>query len=87
MKEEQNKIIYIEDNEEMGFVEYIPKDNNTVDIIHTYVDPKYRGKKIASKLLNYLFERLKQEDKKAICSCSYAKDWVKNNEEYKNQVK
>ena len=40
MKEEQNKIIYIEDNEEMGFVEYIPKDNNTVDIIHTYVDPK-----------------------------------------------
>ena len=50
MKIEENRIVYEENGIEIGEVEFKAIDENTVDIYHTYVDPDYQGKKIASHL-------------------------------------
>lgn len=55
MKIEQNRIVYEIEGQKIGEIEFKELDNNTVDIYHTYVDPEYQGKKIASQLQkNYL---------------------------------
>lgn len=75
---EKNKILYKEQNKIIGFVEFIDIDEMTVDIIRTVVDPSFRGKGFASKLLEYTFHYFENQHKKVICSCSYAAAWETN---------
>ena len=51
MIEKENKIIYEIDEKEIGVVEYEEINKTTVDIYHTYVDPEYQGRHIASDLM------------------------------------
>ncbi|HIR48873.1 MAG TPA: N-acetyltransferase [Candidatus Faecimonas gallistercoris] len=87
MIEKENKIVYEMNGEEIGVVEYKKIDENTIDIYHTYVDPDYQGKKIASKLVEELFKKLQKENKKAILSCSYVANWMEKHPEYSNLCK
>lgn len=86
MQKYENKLVYEKDGKEVGRIEYQLIDDKTIEIIHTYVDQKYRGEHIASILTEELFKMLKQENKKAICSCSYAASWIKKHPEYSEQV-
>ena len=85
MKIEEIRIKYLEDGKEIGKVEFKELPDNTVDIYHTYVDPDYQGKKIASQLVEELFKKLKAENKKAIISCSYVAHWIEKHPEYSDQ--
>ena len=85
MKIEENRIVYEENGIEIGEVEFKAIDENTVDIYHTYVDPDYQGKKIASRLVEELFKKLKAENKKAVITCSYVAHWIKKHPEYNDQ--
>lgn len=85
MIEKENKIIYEIDGKEIGVVEYEEINKTTVDIYHTYVDPEYQGRHIASDLMEKLFKKLKKENKKATASCSYAKHWMEKHPEYSDQ--
>ncbi len=82
--EEENKIVAKLREVEIGEIEYQEVKDNLVDIYHTYVDPDYQGQHIASILTEYLFKKLKKENKKAICSCSYVDHWIKKHQEYQN---
>lgn len=84
MKEEKNRIVYEIEGQEIGEVEFKEVDKNTVDIYHTYVNPDYQGKNIASQLVENLFKRLKKENKKAIISCRYVVHWIEKHPEYKD---
>ena len=57
MIEKENKIIYEIDGKEIGVVEYEEINKTTVDIYHTYVDPEYQGRHIASDLMEKLFKK------------------------------
>ena len=72
-----NKIIYQEKNEILGFVEFKNIDLKTVDIVHTFVNPKYRKKVIGKHLLDYTFQYFKKQKINMIYSCSYAKKYQK----------
>ena len=85
MKIEQNRIVYEIEGQKIGEIEFKELDNNTVDIYHTYVDPEYQGKKIASQLAEELFKKLKNENKKAMISCSYVAHWIEKHPEYSDQ--
>lgn len=85
MKIEENKIIYMEGKKEVGEIEFKQLDENTIEIYHTYVMPEYQGQQIASKLVEQLFKKLKEDNKKAIISCSYVAHWIKKHPEYENE--
>lgn len=74
----KNKTTYIIDGKIMGEVDYIDIDDHTVNITHTFVDPSLRGQGLASKMLQEVFKYLHENNKKVICSCSYAKNWIEH---------
>ncbi|MDR1536395.1 MAG: N-acetyltransferase [Clostridiales bacterium] len=50
-----------------------------VQIDHTYVDAKLRGRGIAAILMNEAYESIKEQGFKAVPTCSYAAAWFENN--------
>ena len=86
-KVENNRTIYVDDKGNvLGEVIYPDISKNVVNITHTFVDVTLRGRGIADKLLTNAFEYFKANKIKVKCSCSYAKKWVLNHEEYHNLV-
>lgn len=77
-KIEDNKIIYEESNEIIGFIEFVYLDSKTVDIIHTFVSPNHRGKGIAKKLVEYALAYFEKRGIMTKYSCSYIKHYQKN---------
>ena len=73
LKKEKDKIIVLDNNIKIGECQFII-DNDKLNIIHTYVDEKYRGKDIAQQLVNCVIEEAKKNNKKIVADCSYAKN-------------
>ncbi len=73
LKKEKDKIIVLDNNIKIGECQFIV-DNDKLNIIHTYVDEKYRGKGIAQQLVNCVIEEARKNNKKIVADCSYAKD-------------
>lgn len=63
-------------------VTYSNTSENTVNIYHTFVDRSLRGQGIAGKLMAVLVNELKDNNKKAVATCSYAIEWFENHPEY-----
>lgn len=77
---EENKIRYQENNDTLGFIEFVYLDEQTIDIIHTFVEPKYRGKGIGKKLLEYALNYFEEKGLTVKYSCSYVKEKVQKNQ-------
>ena len=75
IKKEKDKIIALDNDTKIGECKYII-DNDTLNIIHTYVDEKYRGKRIAQQLVNSVLKEAKKNNKKIVAECSYAKNML-----------
>lgn len=72
----ENKAIYkTKEGKIIGEVEVVSEEKNKKNIIHTYVDPEYRGQKIASKLLTAITDYYQKQGIELIYTCSYAKSW------------
>ena len=70
---EDNRI-YVEDNNNViAEINFYKKDNDTYDILRTYVNPRYRGKKVASMLVMEAVKYIKSKGYNVTASCSYAK--------------
>lgn len=81
-KTEANKVVYYENGMALAYVSYPFISENTVDINHTIVDSKLQGKGIASQLLEYAYNDIKEKNIKAELSCSYAIKWFNKHPEY-----
>ena len=82
-----DKTIYLDnDNNIKGEVTYKTIGENLVDINHTYVDVSLRGRGIANLLLKKAFEYFRNNNIKVKCSCSYAKKWIMNHDEYQDLI-
>lgn len=75
-KVEKNRIVMIEQGREIGEITFHDIDKDFVDIDHTYVDPVYRGKHIASLLMEELVSHLEDCHVNFVASCSFAKSWL-----------
>lgn len=75
---------YIGDSEESAIAEitFIDKDKDTIVIDHTYVSHDLRGKGIASELVGKVVQFAKEENKKVIPVCSFAKEEFIKHKDY-----
>lgn len=53
-------------------------DEDTVDINHTFVDESLRGQGMAGKLMEAAVNQIQSQGKKAVPTCSYAVNGLKN---------
>lgn len=85
---EDNRI-YMLDNKDVLIAEItFPKiDEDTVDINHTFVDASLRGQGVASKLVEAAYKVIKEQNKKAMLTCSYAVKWFESHQSYQDILK
>lgn len=69
----------------VGEITFLMVDTNTWMIDHTYVDPDYRGQKLAKRLLDLVVNEARAKGRKIIPSCSYAlAEFRRHENEYKD---
>lgn len=84
---EENRIyLNNEDDVVVAEIRFPEVEENTVEITRTFVDESLRGQGVAGKLMNEAVTALKEKGKKVIPTCSYARKWFENHEEYKSMV-
>ena len=59
-------IVLKDQDEEVGYIKYVRKEENVIDVISTVVHEKYQGQGMAGKLFD-----AKDNSMKIIPSCSY----------------
>lgn len=88
-KYEEGRIYSVnENNEILAEATFVDTDmgKNHVDINHTYVTPDLRGRGIASKMMEVLCEHLRENSKKTVASCPYAKIWLKKHNDIYSDI-
>lgn len=64
-------IVLKDQDEEVGYIKYVRKEENVIDVISTVVHEKYQGQGMAGKLFDALMDYAKDNSMKIIPSCSY----------------
>ena len=82
IKVEESKTTYLVNDVVMGEVDYPYINEDTVNIMHTFVDNSLRGQGIADKLMTEVFKYLSKNNVKVVCTCSYAASWLEKHPEY-----
>ncbi|WP_207696559.1 GNAT family acetyltransferase [Enterococcus sp. DIV0212c] len=83
IKEESNRFVLLNDeNKEIGEMTWSDAGTEMMIIDHTFVDPAYRGQKLAEKLVYNGVEKARREGKKIIPLCPFAKKEFDTKPEY-----
>ncbi|MBP2026077.1 GNAT family N-acetyltransferase [Peptoniphilus stercorisuis] len=80
-KEENDRFLYLENDIEMGKIIFEDKDN-IITINHTLVPKENSGRGIARDLVNRVVKKARDENKKIIPVCTYAKKVLESDEQY-----
>lgn len=83
-KENERFVIYTEGNE--VYVEYTMTDTE-INLYHTYTHPALRGKGLAAQVARAALEFAKENNLRAIPTCSYVQSFIAKNDEYKELLK
>ncbi len=76
----ENEIILANDNNEtLAYVTFPYIKPGVVEITHTVVSESLKGQGIAGKLMEMLYNELKDRGLKAKLTCSYAVVWYEKN--------
>ena len=59
------------EGKEIGEMTYVYANENEIDINHTLIDDKYRGKDLGLKLVKASVDYMRKHDLKAIPTCPY----------------
>ena len=78
--------LYNQTHEVIGKVMVVPYNKDVLDIIQTYVDPKFRGHGIGEQLLISLLEDESLKNYKFKPTCSYAVIFFEKHVEYRNRL-
>ncbi len=76
LDQKEKKSIAYDDGIQIGECDFLETEEYW-NIIHTEVDSTYQGRGIAKKLVEAVIEKAKQNGKKVIAECSYAKKILK----------
>ncbi|OQY42351.1 MAG: hypothetical protein B6227_02410 [Fusobacteriia bacterium 4572_74] len=68
---DDNKFLVMDGDIEAGYLVYSLKDN-TIYILTIFVDPKYRNRSLAKRLLDECVDYIRKEEFKTVPICSYA---------------
>ena len=64
----------------------VTKDNNLIRLTSTTVKPEERGKGIASKMLEEVFNYFRKNNYKVIIECSYVNKWILDKKDYQDLI-
>ncbi len=79
--------LYNDENQEIGEMTWSDAGTEMMIIDHTFVDPAYRGQKLAEKLVYQGVEKARREGKKIIPLCPFAKKEFDTKPEYKDVLR
>jgi len=65
-------------------VTYLNSGENKIIIDHTFVSEELRGQKVAQQLIKRVIDFARDENKKIVPQCSFAKKEFTNNKEYED---
>ncbi len=74
------KLVVIENNEEMADIGYLINDEDNYVIDHTSVNEKLSGQGVGQKLVDAMVDLARENNKKIIPSCEFAKKIFQRNE-------
>lgn len=83
---DKNRVAAYKDSIELGEATY-KKSGDFWILDHTFVDPNYRGQKIASKLVAKLVNQARINNIKVVPLCPYVKKEFKEKPEYHDILK
>lgn len=75
-----------EDGKIIAEVDFPLVDEQTVEIMHTFVDDSLRGQGVAAKLMQAAADTVRKQGKKARLTCSYAVKWFEKNSEQQDLI-
>lgn len=78
--------LYDNDNKLLAEAVLPAVDEDTVEIIRTFVDDSLRGQGIAGRLMLEVAGRLRAQNKKAVLICPYAQAWFGRHPEYRDLI-
>ncbi len=83
----ENKRFYIGTiDKALAEIIFTLSDDNVIKIEHTYVYDELNGKGVGKLLLKELIDWAREENKKIIPVCPYAKAQMEKNEEYHDMI-
>lgn len=83
IKEEKNRLVLLDDEQnEIGEMTWSDAGPDSMIIDHTFVDPAFRGQKLAEKLVATGVEVARRTGRKVIPLCPYAKAEFERKAEY-----
>lgn len=65
-------------------ITFVHKDEDKIIIEHTYVSEPFRDQGLGLQLVKEIVEHARQENKKIIPKCPYARKVMTNNDEYRD---
>ena len=71
-EEAQRFVVYNSDHEEIGEITFRITDDSILIIDHTFVDPNYRGQKIANELVKLVVDKARNESYSLLPLCPFA---------------
>ncbi|MEW2471790.1 GNAT family N-acetyltransferase [Streptomyces sp. NPDC046994] len=75
------------DGQVVGIIVYhTPHGNQRVTLSHTLVEPEYRGRGIATRLVKHALDDLRAQDLKLTNYCPFVADYIADHPEYKELV-
>ncbi|MDU4269496.1 MAG: GNAT family N-acetyltransferase [Enterococcus hirae] len=88
IKEEKNRFVLLNDEaKEIGEMTWSDAGPDIMIIDHTFLEPEYRGQKLAEKLVLNGVELARREGKKIIPLCPYAKKEFERKPEYQDVLR
>ena len=88
IKEEKNRFVLLNDEaKEIGEMTWSDAGPDIMIIDHTFVEPEYRGQKLAEKLVLNGVELARREGKKIIPLCPYANKEFERKPEYQDVLR
>lgn len=82
----ENNFYLNNDNSEIVAQIIFEEDNENITITHTLVDESMAGQGIAGKLVDRVVEQAREDNKKIIPICSYAKVRLEKDDKYKDVI-
>lgn len=82
---EQNRVFVMDASQNViAQVTFPAVKDGVVNIDHTFVDESLRGQGVAGQMMQAVANQLREQQQKAILTCSYAIKWFEKHPEYAN---
>ncbi|HEX2254034.1 MAG TPA: GNAT family N-acetyltransferase [Thermoanaerobaculia bacterium] len=61
---------------------YEQPDDETLDLVSTFVPKEARGEGLASDIVQYAFDHARHHDLQVVATCPYVQDWLEKHPDY-----